>query len=295
MDLCGWVLVFAQQAILSGLGTSLVALKHGHSPRPYLGLAVVLGLGAIPLTYLMILHAEPLGPRLDANGFNPSRSPETERMDSSVDPVDENAALELASWAKFSTTFHRVLMSTALGVSIGCTALIAGVFEFVLPRYVDCFDSISLKLALPVDLLIRTSKLYDNTHAGLVFWISSLSLPSCFYLVLCLGGYGIPIFGRIFRHSDRLWQLYLLQAGVENWLERVPASVARRLCKADLARFSPSQQQINSQIRQERDLLMASLWMCIPIVFALLGLLGVTLFVLTWTLSLPFYLIRGNL
>lgn len=296
-DFFVWIFIFSLQAVLSALCTSLVALRHGHSPRPYLGLAVVLGFGAIPLTYLIIRNAEPLGPRPEVNGFSPLRSQEKERIGSTVgvDQAEVNAALDLASWKTFSATLDHVLIPTLICSVFGAIALLAGVFLAILPNYLYLLDNMSLKIPMPTLLMISITKYLSRPQTGPVLWIASISLPSCFYLALERGGYWLPVLGPIWRHNDRLWQLHLRQTGSQCWEHEIPSHVARRLHFADVFPGPKSQEQLSSSIGRERQLLNASLWMCVPVFFAILALLGVALFVLIWTLSLPFYQIRGNL
>ena len=207
----------------------------------------------------------------------------------STETADPEAVADLASWSDLHRSIQQGLCLGLILILSGLLGALLWCFDSVLPTFVTLFEGMSLKPPAPTRALIAVTKISRGVAFEVVWGLAKLICPTTLYLWLVGGGYGVPIVGRVWRHTDRLWQLYARRTHGE-----VPPEVAHRLSQA-LEQEFPQGSSLESTIRRERDRLTSTLWSLVPILALGMCLAVVAMHLFGMCLFLPLYQTVGNL
>jgi hypothetical protein len=270
--------LLVSQGLIAGTVCAALARHRGYSATVFGGLGCVAGLGAVPLTWLATARPV-LGQQSEGLGFNPIHARSEVALPETSD--NQQAREDLQVWGDLYAAVQQGLVVTMVLFLAGLAALMLFLFTSILPTFVTLFEGMSLKLPPSTEFLIFSTKLVRNPSGRIVLWLLSLVLPSLLYLAGIRTGYAFPVLGKVWRCSDRLWQLYALQSFGQKWQPCVPVNVVSRLASQPFQDLPAAGEDYAPYIRRQRDRMMASIWMCFPLAVGILaiGAVGVAGFV----------------
>lgn len=278
----------AVSAVLSGA----IAGRRGYSALMYAGAGLFLGLGAVPMTYFATAHANRRLTDEEGTGFIPVQTcPEVEGV--SGDRVEATADLD--SWGNLCSGVQQGLILSVILLGCGLMVVTSYTVATILPTFVTLFEGMSLKLPFPTQILITVTKLFRQPSVAFCCWLGSLIYPGGAYYLLLTAGYRLPVLGRIWKKTDRLWQLYAVKAFGERWSSHIPAVVRARLERFSSAPVPVQEGSLESAIRRQRDDLSAVLWASVPILLILFATVASLYILVSWAMFAPLHGCVGNL
>lgn len=261
--------------IVSALVCAFLARGRGYPVLLYGGLGVLINVGAIPLT--LLATSNPLVPSgTRERGLTPSTN---QGGDAPVSP-------QLLAWSQHYNGLRQGLALAGVACLGSSVFLVFLLFASVLPSFVMLFEGMSLQLPLSTQILVRLTKFVAGPNSGFLFWSLNFCFPGLVYALLVYGGYRVPLFGAVWRRTDRLWLLLS-----NHQRSGLPPEVIRRLGQ------TPAEQveDLSQEIQCERDRLSGAIWMAILGIVPLLGLLAFAGGALIVSVFLPLYQLIGNL
>ena len=277
-------------ALVAALGCGLLARFRGASAAAYGGLGLFLGLGAVPLT--LVATARFIGSDTPESG--PGFTPADPHCAASPLAADPEASADLVAWSDLHRSIQQGLCLGLVLILSGTVGVVIWVCDGVFPTLVTLFEGMSLKLPAPTQMLVSFCKFFRSPVPGGLWWVAKLACPAAFYVWMLRGGYGLPLLGKVWRHTDRLCQLYAMQAAGEEWLGQIPVEVARRLQRAPEQEGPAPGYSFEPWIRRERDRLASSLWMLVPLLCLGVGVAALFMGLLGLSIFLPVYQLIGN-
>ena len=269
---------------LSVLFCGMLARSRGYSATFYAALALFLSWGAIPLAVLAT--REPIRDEEPAElGFTPIAGAVSEGL---VDP-------DLASWRHLYRAIRDSLIFGGIAAAVVAAFGTGLATTSVLPTFVALFEGMSLVLPLPTQFLISVTKFARDPNYAWGFQLVKFSWPALLYLFLQRSGYWLPMLGRVWRQADRLWQIQAMRLYGADWHAHVPAECARRLLGSSEPSLPEDEIAYQAVLRRQREAMQAALWMLLPGVIPILGLMVVLIGAVGMSIFLPLYQISGNI
>ncbi len=261
--------LLVSQGLIAGTVCAALARHRGYSATVFGGLGCILGLGALPLTWLATARPV-LGQQWEGLGFNPIHVRTEVALPEASD--NQQARDDLQVWADLYAAVQQGLVVASVLFLAGLAALMLFLFTCILPTFVTMCEGMSLKLSASTQLLIFSVKLLRNPSGRLVLWLLSLVMPSLLYVAGVRTGYAFPALGQVWRATDRLWQLHALQSFGQLWQSHVPTNVISRLATEPPQSLPVAGEDYAPYIRRQRDRMAASVWNCSPLIVGLMGL-----------------------
>jgi hypothetical protein len=250
---------------LGALVCAGLAWRRGGSIWGPLLLGLVLGWGALPVMWLLT-REERSG---DAKNWeDPGGEP-------GLNPTEPRSQGPWTGWPEHYFALRQSLILRAVLALVPLPGLGFIIFSSILPTLVSLYEGMSLELPLPTRILICLGKFLRSPLGLALLWALLAFWPICLALLL-QSSYRVPILGRVWRHSDRIWRL----SGLANPSEvgfRCPANPEQ--WNLDSERAALSKASANTRILGG---LAALSW------FLCLGLIVASWFV-------PMYQISGNI
>lgn len=278
--------LLVSQGLIAGTVCAALARHRGYSATVFGGLGCVAGLGAVPLTWLATTRPV-LGQQSDGLGFNPIHARSEFALQEASD--NQQAREDLQVWGDLYAAVQQGLVVTLVLFLVGLAALMLFALIYIFPTFVTVFEGMSLKLPPPTQFLIFSVKLIHHPGGFLTLWLLSLVIPSALYLAGVKAGYALPVLGKVWRCTDRLWQLYALQSFGAQWQSYVPRNVVSRLASEPSQPLPAAGEDYTSCIRCQRDRMAASLWNCTPLIVGLMGLAAVLSGIFVASVFQPLY------